>query len=81
VCISITLIVIAQTVQGGAEEEGPAPGLGVYSSWLGGLPGWLSGAWWFEKRDMTQQEVQDMKARELGSGRLAMCALPYIPPS
>jgi hypothetical protein len=56
-----------------AQEE-PAPGLGVYSSWLGGLPGWLSGAWWFEKRDMTQRQISNMKTTELSSGRLAMCA-------
>ena len=26
------------------EGKSRAPGLGVYAAWLGGLPGWLSGA-------------------------------------
>lgn len=53
-------------------QDPAAPGLGVYSSWLGGLPGWLSGAWWFEKREMTKRQVSDMKRTELSSGRVAM---------
>jgi hypothetical protein len=55
-------------------QDPAAPGLGVYSSWLGGLPGWLSGAWWFEKREMTKRQVSDMKRTELSSGRVAMYA-------
>ena len=47
-------------------------GLGVFSSWLGGLPGWLSGGWWLEKRNKTEREVNDLKSRELSNGRLAM---------
>lgn len=47
-------------------------GLGVFSSWLGGAPGWLSGGWWFEKRSKTEHEVNDLKTKELSNGRLAM---------
>lgn len=54
-----------------ADDEAP-PGLGVYASWLGGLPGWLAGGWWFERREMTEAELVAMKGRELRNGRLAM---------
>lgn len=47
-------------------------GLGVFSSWLGGLPGWLSGGWWLEKKNKTEREVNDLKSKELSNGRLAM---------
>lgn len=51
-----------------------APGVGVFASWLGGLPGWLSGGWWMARRGMSVQQFEDMKARELSNGRLAMYA-------
>lgn len=47
-------------------------GLGVFSSWLGGLPGWLSGGWWLERKNKTEREVNDLKSKELSNGRLAM---------
>lgn len=49
-----------------------APGVGVFASWLGGLPGWISGGWWLTRRGMSVQQFEDMKARELSNGRLAM---------
>lgn len=49
-----------------------APGVGVFASWLGGVPGWLSGGWWMSRRGMSVQQFEDMKARELSNGRLAM---------
>lgn len=49
-----------------------APGVGVFASWLGGVPGWLSGGWWMARRSMSVQQFEDMKARELSNGRLAM---------
>jgi hypothetical protein len=48
------------------------PGFGVLAPWLGGLPGWLAGGWWFEQREMTHDELTEMKSRELRNGRLAM---------
>ena len=49
------------------------PGLGVWSAWLGGLPGWLSGGWGLEpERELSAQELEGRKANELGLGRLAM---------
>jgi hypothetical protein len=30
-----------------------------------------SGGWWYSRREMTIQELKDMKARELNNGRLA----------
>lgn len=47
-------------------------GLGIFSSWLGGLPGWLSGGWYLERRGKTEREVNDLKSKELSNGRLAM---------
>ncbi len=49
-----------------------APGVGVFASWLGGLPGWLSGGWWLSQPSMSIKDFEDMKARELSNGRLAM---------
>lgn len=49
-----------------------APGVGVFASWLGGLPGWLSGGWWLSQRSMSIKDFEDMKQRELSNGRLAM---------
>ncbi|KAF8066403.1 LHCA1 [Scenedesmus sp. PABB004] len=58
---------------GSAAGEGDAPPpLAVFSSWLGGAPGWLAGGWWWERREMTEGELLDMKSRELRNGRLAM---------
>lgn len=53
-------------------EAEKLPGFGVFAPWLGGLPGWLAGGWWFEQREMTQVELNEMKSRELRNGRLAM---------
>lgn len=51
------------------------PGLGVWSAWLGGLPGWLSGGWGLERGGtMSERELGELKEREIGSGRLAMVA-------
>ena len=47
-------------------------GLGIFSSWLGGLPGWLSGGWYLERGNKTEREVNDLKSKELSNGRLAM---------
>jgi hypothetical protein len=55
-----------------ARRDGAPPGLGVWASWLGGLPGWLAGGWWWSQRDMTRRELDSMKSRELRNGRLAM---------
>lgn len=53
-------------------EPEQLPGFGVFAPWLGGLAGWLAGGWWFERREMTQVELMEMKSRELRNGRLAM---------
>ncbi len=58
--------------KGSGSGDGPPPGLGVYSAWVGGVAGWLLGGWWFQRRGMTEQQLLDMKTRELRSGRLAM---------
>ncbi|KAF6263403.1 chlorophyll a/b-binding protein domain-containing protein [Scenedesmus sp. NREL 46B-D3] len=57
--------------QPAAEQQEP-PGLGLWASWVGGLPGWLAGGWWYSRREMTEVELLDMKSRELRNGRLAM---------
>jgi hypothetical protein len=44
----------------------------LWASWVGGLPGWLAGGWWYSRREMTEVELLDMKSRELRNGRLAM---------
>uniref|UniRef100_A0A383VI24 Chlorophyll a-b binding protein, chloroplastic n=1 Tax=Tetradesmus obliquus TaxID=3088 RepID=A0A383VI24_TETOB len=54
-----------------AEQQQP-PGLGLWASWVGGLPGWLAGGWWYSRREMTEVELLDMKSMELRNGRLAM---------
>jgi hypothetical protein len=53
------------------QPEEPPP-MAVFASWLGGAPGWLAGGWWFDRRDMTEAELLDMKSKELRNGRLAM---------
>jgi hypothetical protein len=53
-------------------KGGAAPGLGVFAAWLGGLPGWMSGGWWLERREPTERDVVEMKTKELNNGRLAM---------
>lgn len=53
-------------------QHGPPPGLGVYSAWVGGVVGWLLGGWWFQQKDMTEQELLELKTKELKNGRLAM---------
>lgn len=55
-----------------AGEPEALPGFGVFAPWLGGLPGWLAGGWWFEQQEMTQVQLMEMKSRELRNGRLAM---------
>jgi hypothetical protein len=40
--------------------------------WVGGLPGWLAGGWWYSRREVTEVELFDKKSRELCNGRLAM---------
>jgi hypothetical protein len=59
-------------------QQGPPPGLGVYSAWLGGLLGWLAGGWWFQQQDMTEGELVDMKTKELKNGRLAMWVVAVL---
>lgn len=54
------------------QQQGAPPGLGVYSAWVGGLAGWLAGGWWFQRQEMTEGELLDMKTKELKNGRLAM---------
>ena len=47
------------------QQDRSAPGLGVFSGWLGGVSGWLGGGWWLQQRGgMTQREMADMKAKE-----------------
>jgi hypothetical protein len=57
--------------QQAAQQQEP-PGLGLWASWVGGLPGWVAGGWWYSRREMTEVELLDMKSRELCNGRLAM---------
>lgn len=57
---------------GGRGGYAAAPGLGVWSAWLGGLPGWLSGGWWLEMREaLSEGELEGLKSSELWMGRLA----------
>jgi hypothetical protein len=53
-------------------QQGRPPGLGVFASWLGGLPGWLAGGWWWQQRELTQGQLEELKTREIKNGRLAM---------
>eukprot|EP00879_Flechtneria_rotunda_P000404 GHRR01000498.1.p1 GENE.GHRR01000498.1~~GHRR01000498.1.p1 ORF type:complete len:283 (+),score=59.09 GHRR01000498.1:120-968(+) len=64
--------VLGLTASNRQKPDDEPPGLGVYASWIGGLPGWLAGGWWFDKREMTEVELLDMKNKELRNGRLAM---------
>ena len=53
----------ARAGDGGAQR--PAP-LSVYSSWLGGVPGFLAGGWQLGARRST---LKELKTRELNYGR------------
>jgi hypothetical protein len=55
-------------------QQGAPPALGVWASWLGGALGWAAGGWWWGRRDITRDELDAMKWRELRNGRLAMWA-------
>eukprot|EP00891_Asterochloris_glomerata_P000065 jgi/Astpho2/65/Aster-04541 len=61
---------LARQAEGDRPEA--APGLGVFSAWLGGLPGWLSGGWWLTQHGKTEKEVQQLQTGELSTGRVAM---------
>jgi hypothetical protein len=63
--------ILGFTAPSKTEDEQP-PGLGVWSSWVGGVPGWLAGGWWFDRKEMTETQLMEMKSRELRNGRLAM---------
>ena len=58
--------------RGGGGSSSSGPGLGVFAAWLGGLPGWLSGGWWYERRELTRREMESRKEAEIKHGRLAM---------
>ncbi|KAI8465291.1 MAG: hypothetical protein J3K34DRAFT_437637 [Monoraphidium minutum] len=59
-------------------RDGAPPGLAVWAPWLGGALGWLAGGWWWAQRDMTESQLDDMKARELRNGRLAMVSFAGV---
>jgi hypothetical protein len=55
-----------------AKPDEPPPGIGVFSSWVGGFTGWLLGGWWWQRKGLTDRELMDLKSKELRNGRLAM---------
>ena len=55
------------------QSSTPPPGLGAYSSWVGGVLGWLGGGWWYARR-ADESRVLALQSAELTSGRFAMVA-------